>query len=108
MDTSLPTAPEADSRTDSPRPVGAQRPIEEQARAVNRHEDAPTLTDQVVDGLPADAAAMFEKLQQMLGTPDEWMDASRTMVRANPLLAIGGAALVGAAIGVLASRLRER
>jgi len=86
---------------------GAQRPLEEQIAAVNRHADAPTLTDQVSD-IAAASSAAGQALQNAVAASDEWLDAGRTVVRAHPLLAIGGAALIGLALSLATSRAVRR
>lgn len=91
---------------------GAHRPLEEQVAAVNQHADAPTLTDQVGHGSPPRvshaATEAGRSLQNAVAASDEWLDAGRTAVRANPLLAVGGAALIGVALSLATARAVRR
>lgn len=101
----------SDSRT-APALSGAHRPLEEQVAAVNQHADAPTLTDQVGGGSPLGvshaATEAGRSLQNAVAASDEWLDAGRTAVRANPLLAVGGAALIGVALSLATARAVRR
>ena len=119
MDTTLssPTiAPREPVATSGSRPAaaisGAHLPLEEQVAVVNQHADAPTLTDKVGDGsqapVPQSATEAGRALQNAVAASDEWLDAGRTAVRANPLLAIGGAALIGAALSIAISQTVRR
>jgi len=66
----------------------------------------------VIDSLSAKVSGVTtdtqDKLDQVLQTRDEWTTAARDAVREHPLLAIGGALLVGAAVNALLSSRRDR
>lgn len=110
--TALPGSGAIDGKAPAASATGAQHSLAEQANAINDHEERVSVTRRVIDGLASDAATIGVTVEQTLediaSSPEEWVDASRTVVRANPLLAVGGAALIGIAIGVLASRTVNR
>ncbi len=88
---------------------GAHRSPEEQETAANQHADAPILTDQVADEPVRDLLnEAAPALQNARAVSDEWLEAGRTVVRTNPLLAIGGAALIGVALTLATSRVIRR
>ena len=66
----------------------------------------------VIDSLSAKVSGVTtgtqDKVDQVLQTRDEWTTAARDAVREHPLLAIGGALLVGAAVNALLSSRRDR
>ncbi len=66
----------------------------------------------VIDGLSAKVSGVTsgaqDKVDQALQARDEWTTAARDAVREHPLLALGGALLVGAALNALLSSRRDR
>jgi hypothetical protein len=66
----------------------------------------------VIDGLSARVSGVTsgaqDKVDQALQARDEWTTAARDAVRDHPLLFIGGALLVGAALNALMSSRRDR
>ena len=61
-----------------------------------------------VDGLSAKLEGAQDKVDQALQTREEWTAAARDAIREHPLLALGGALLVGAALNALLPSRRDR
>ena len=106
------TSSQATASQPSATASGAHSPLSEQATAVNDHSEKVSVTRRIVDGLASDASsiavAVEETLTDVVESPEEWVAAGRTVVRRNPLLAIGGAALIGLAAGIVATRAATR
>ena len=127
IDTSSPTTtqptaapvtpfPSANQGVPAPAPAAAARvePADDAAKAAD-----DTLLRRVtqsahdaIDGLSAKVSGVTsgaqDKVDQALQARDEWTTAARDAVREHPLLAIGGALLVGAALNALMSSRRDR
>lgn len=125
IDTSSPTTAQPTAAPVTPFPSANQGvPAPAAAARVEPADDAAKAADDtllrrvtqsahdVIDGLSAKVSGVTsgaqDKVDQALQARDEWTTAARDAVREHPLLAIGGALLVGAALNALMSSRRDR
>ena len=112
--TASPVTPFPSARPDTPAPTPATTASVETAKDAGATllRRATQGAHDAIDGLSAKvsgvASGAQDKVDRALQARDEWTTAARDAVREHPLLALGGALLVGAALNALMSSRRDR
>jgi hypothetical protein len=110
--TPFPSAASTPAAAPSRTPAAAPAVADAASAATDLLGRATQRAHDFVDGVSAKVSGVTgsarDKLDDVTQARDEWMTAARDTVREHPLLAIGGALLVGAALHALTSSGRDR